>query len=245
MFYRDLQDNTMQTSLGVLHYKKTSFPGKKVVFLHGLGADTMVFKRLIEILPAKIEAYLIDLLGHGESEAPDIDYTVQNQAKAVSEFIKEMEMEQSCYLFGSSYGGWVAATIAQGKYNGLGVVLEDAVGLKEYFEDIAKAFTPEEYRKKVLKDMQFMNPNKKVIDSVLNSDQITSSYLTSASLANIVKPAMVVWGEKDTTVDVKYATLFNEYIKGSTLEIIPEAGHVPHYTHPQKISELLLSFTAH
>ena len=115
---------------------------KKVVFLHGLGADTRVFKRLIEILPAKIEGYLVDLLGHGESEAPNIEYTVENQAKAVGEFIKEMEIEQSCYLFGNSYGGWVAATMAQGKYDGLGVILEDAVGLKEYFEDISKSISP-------------------------------------------------------------------------------------------------------
>jgi pimeloyl-ACP methyl ester carboxylesterase len=241
LLYDNLEDGYVQTSLGRMHFKKTSMPGKKVIFLHGFGANTRAFKKIVEMLPSTIESYLVDLLGHGESEAPEISYTVENQTQALREFMKAKEAEES-YLFGNSYGGWIAALIAQENFKGKGVILEDAVGLKEYFEEIAKNFTESEYKEKVMNEVRFLNPNKRVLDSILNAGKATSSFLTKESLANISKPTMVVWGENDATVDVKYASMFNDYIKGSRLELIKGAGHVPHYTHPERVRDLLLGF---
>lgn len=241
MLYEDLEDGYVQTSLGKIHFKKTVGPGEKVIFLHGAGANTRAFKRLVEILPVNIEAYLVDLLGHGDSEAPSIAYTVENQTLAIREFIEKVGAEQS-YLFGNSYGGWIAALIAQDNHIGKGIILEDAVGLKEYFDDISRSLTPDEYREKLIKDLRFLSSNRKVIESMIDSEKTTASYLTRESLANVSKPTLIIWGENDTTVDVKYASLFNDYIKGSKLEIVKGAGHVPHFTHPDKVKELLLAF---
>jgi pimeloyl-ACP methyl ester carboxylesterase len=241
MAYEDFDDGYVQTSLGRIHFKKSTGSGKKVIFLHGFGSNARSFHKLAELLPeGVIEAYFIDLLGHGDSEAPEMTYTIDKQVQVVREFIKKTGAEDS-YLFGASYGGWIAALIAQGGYEGLGIILEDAVGLKEYFDEVSKRFSPDEYREKALNEVRFLNPREQVADSILRSNT-PDLYLTRESLAKISKPALVVWGEKDTIVEIKYGKMLVEYINGSKLEVVIDSGHVPHYTDPEKVRDILVRF---
>ena len=80
-----------------------------------------------------------------------------------------------------------------------------------------------------------------MIRSAVNA-QPREEYLTRESLSSIVKPTLIIWGSDDKTIDAKYARLFNEYIKGSALEIVWGAGHVAHYTHADEVKGLLLKF---
>ena len=57
-------------------------------------------------------------------------------------------------------------------------------------------------------------------------------------------PALVVWGSDDKIVDSKFANIFARGIKNSRLEVIDKAGHSPHYTHPELVSEMILKFIA-
>lgn len=239
MLYDSLEDCYVQTSLGRMHYKLHA--GKPaIVFLHGFGASTLSYKKLVEQLPDDVGACLIDLLGHGESDAPRIEYTIGRQAQAVKEVTQSLSLQDS-YLFGNSYGGWIAASIAQGNYKGRGIILEDAMGLKEIFDDIEKQGNVEEWKRNWMAKALVFNPKDWVIRSAVN-DQPTGEFLTKESLSGIVKPCLILWGENDRTLDVKYAKLFSEYIKGSVLEIIQGAEHVAHYTHANEVSHQLLKF---
>jgi pimeloyl-ACP methyl ester carboxylesterase len=53
---------------------------------------------------------------------------------------------------------------------------------------------------------------------------------------------LVVWGEKDKIVPVKYAHIFKEKIKDCRLEILPEIGHSPHLEVPEKLAQIIVSF---
>ena len=125
VLYENLEDGYVQTALGKLHYRRHRGE-RTIVFLHGFGANMKAFKRLSELLPDQLGFCLVDLLGHGESEAPRIEYTVGKQAQAVKELLQSLDLQDS-YLFGHSYGGWITASIAQGNYKGRGIILEDAV----------------------------------------------------------------------------------------------------------------------
>ncbi len=241
MRYEDLEDISVQTSLGTLHCKRHRTDGKKIVFLHGFGASTKSFSRLAEQLPDELCVYLVDLLGHGESDAPRIQYTVGKQAQAVKELMQSLDLQESC-IFGHSYGGWVAALIAQGNYKGDGIILEDAMGLKEIFDDIEKT-DAKAWKEKWIAEALIFNPRDWVIRSSAN-DQPASEYLTKEGLSSIVKPALVIWGSDDKTLDVKYAKMFNNYIKGSVLEIVQDAGHVAHYAHAGAVADLIKEFVS-
>jgi pimeloyl-ACP methyl ester carboxylesterase len=240
--YEELGDGYVQTSLGRIHFRKNKGFGSKMIFLHGFGASGKSFHKLCDLLPSSIEAYFVDLLGHGDSDAPAISYTIDKQVRVMKEFMVSIGAQES-YLFGNSYGGWIAALIAQEKgYAGKGIILEDSVGLKEYFEDVFGKMTPQEIKDQVKKEVRFLNPREQVVESILGADTPESLYLTRESLSRISKPSLLLWGAEDKIVDVKYAKIFNSYIKGSRLEIIREAGHAPHYTNPDKVRDLLVSF---
>ncbi len=240
MRYNDLEDGYVQTSIGRIHYKHHGGNGKKVIFLHGLGASTRSFARFIEQLPDNLEVYLLDLLGHGDSEAPQIEYKTSTQVKIVREFLEIKQLEDS-YIFGHSYGAWIAAATAQDDYKGNGIIIEDAPGLADYFEDVKRSGGEEERKENLFKESLKMNPREHVLKSIVYS-RTPDDYLTKDSLSGIVRPTLIIWGSDDKTVDVKYAKLLNDYIKGSTLEIVEGAGHVPHYTHAKAVANLMLKF---
>lgn len=97
MLYDDLEDRYANTSLGRLHYKWRK--GRKtVVFLHGIGGSALTWKRLVEELPEDLGLCLVDLLGHGDSEAPEIKYKVSIQAEAVIDLMEAQAFATRAFL---------------------------------------------------------------------------------------------------------------------------------------------------
>jgi len=243
LLYNNLEDGYAETRLGRLHYKEHKGTTPVVLFLHGIGADTRVWKRLVEKLPDNLGVCLVDLLGHGESDAPEIEYTPSMHVSVVNELMHEKGIEDA-FLFGHSYGAWVAALIAQESLKIRGLILEDAAGLKEHFEDLGREGDVEEIKKEVVKDSLLTNTNEPVIKNMVEH-MFKDDHLTKEMLMGVRRPSLVVWGECDKTVNVKYASIFASYMAGSRLEIIEGAGHNPHFTNPDKVCELLLRFISH
>ena len=240
MLYDGLEDLFRETGLGRVHYKRRRGSGTEVLFLHGLAASTQTWARLIERLPASLGVCLIDLLGHGKSDAPEMDYTVAAQARMVTEFIG-LEGLGDCYLFGHSYGGQVAASMAQGKFKGRGMMLEEPAGLKDQYDDLARDGRLEKVIEEEAREARILNLDERVAKSILGNGP--KECLTGESLGLVSTPTLLLWGGMDKGVPIKYGSLFNKYIRGSRLEVIEGAGHVPHYTHPDEVAKAILEFT--
>ncbi len=239
-FNKDFEDGRVNTTLGALHYKRHKGDGKTIVFLHGFGASVLSWKRAMELLPSDYNVYLIDLLGHGLSDAPEIDYTVKAQAETLWEFF-EAENLSGFYLVGHSYGGWIAAYYTS-KYSIAGLVLEDATGLKEAFDQIVAAGREEEFKKTFFKlAMGFAGNKEYVVRSILDSD-FNEDQLTDDVLAEISEPTLIIWGSRDIMLSPENAKLFKSKIKNSTIDIISGAGHDGHYTNPQEFVDYLIGF---
>jgi len=240
MLLEDLDTGYARTSLGMMHYRQHSGGGKKIVFIHGFAASTKSWVRLVDELPESLDMCFVDLLGHGLSDAPKIEYTVANQAKAINEFLALKGM-QDAYLFGHSYGGWVAAQLAQSGSGGAGMILEDAMGLQDYFDDLARQDLTKSFNERWREEARILGMGEDVAESAIRSDRAGEA-LTEASLSAVSVPALIIWGDGDNIVPIKYAQLFSKYIKGSELETLAGAGHVPHYTNAKQVAELLLHF---
>ena len=76
---------------------------------------------------------------------------------------------------------------------------------------------------------------KETIKNVLEEDLLPD-------LSKIKIKTLIIWGDKDRMVPVKYAHIFNENIKDSKLEILPKIGHSPHLEVPEKLSSLVTQF---
>jgi pimeloyl-ACP methyl ester carboxylesterase len=60
----------------------------------------------------------------------------------------------------------------------------------------------------------------------------------------ISAPTLIVWGASDKIASPRYAEAFAEKIKGSRVEIVPEAGHLPHEEQSAQVADLVTTFLA-
>jgi pimeloyl-ACP methyl ester carboxylesterase len=251
MIFEDLESKIVETQYGRIH-ALTHMPesAKHVfVFLHGLRADVRSWKRLIPYLDDDWGIVLLDMLGHGESDAPHMDYTPEVQARAVSDAALQL-VPCSYILVGNSYGGWITA---YGSANGIygnnisGIVLEDSAGLREEMEDTLKSITYEEFYDMQIKKLSMLNRNEVkcsrdyVVSSIIGKEK--SKYLLGREeLGRIKSRCLIVWGTDDKTIDKKYAGYFNDYISGSELVLVDGGGHVPHFSKPSEFANALKRF---
>jgi pimeloyl-ACP methyl ester carboxylesterase len=81
--------------------------GPPLVLLHPLGADRRVWHPVVERLRDRRELVVVDLPGFGDSAPLNKTPTPAALARAISEFLESIEIEQP-HVAGISLGGWVA-----------------------------------------------------------------------------------------------------------------------------------------
>src|ERR671934_262745 len=55
-------------------------------------------------------------------------------------------------------------------------------------------------------------------------------------------PTHIIWGDGDRIIPPAYAEAFHRLIPGSTLTMIPKAGHLPHVEQAEAVAEAIQSF---
>lgn len=234
----EFEESYFSSRHGRIHYTHHKGTGNSIIFLHGFAGSIKTWTRLMERLPDGLDIFLVDLLGHGASDSPDIDYTLQMHYECLSDFVDNLTSGHPV-LFGHSYGGWLAAYYAAEKGNLSGLVLEDSSGIKEFHEERITA-NPE-FREQMIRNGMELNPRENVLRSMLGTDN-TEEYLTRSRLEAIDSRTMVIWGAQDITVNVKYADWFRNHIRNCRVEILPNEKHTPHYTNPEAVARLLIDF---
>ena len=122
-----IEDRTITAGGYRLHYLEAG-RGSPVVLLHGLGADSRVWRQVLPDLAANYHVYALDLPGFGQSEKPEIAYRVGTLADSASAFIDAAKINAPVVV-GHSLGGWAAALLAMRHPDRLGkLVLVDAAG---------------------------------------------------------------------------------------------------------------------
>ena len=64
----------------------------------------------------------------------------------------------------------------------------------------------------------------------------------SSDLKTMGKPALIIWGEKDAQIPLKFARRLHREIPASRLVIIPEAGHMVLFDASQQVADALSDF---
>ena len=238
-YEKDFQDIEFNTEYGSIHCKHHSGSSDPIILIHGLAASTKTWTRLLSYLPQTLDVYLVDLLGHGKSDAPETEYTVHIQVEILRALVQKQNLD-NVYLFGHSYGGWVAAVYAK-SYPTKGIIIEDSAGLEEFYMEVKGAESRKKYKEDLIKKALALDAKKHVIEAILD-DEFIEGQLEAKDLKLIKVPTLIIWGSDDNVIDVKFSRIFRNEIKGSRLSIIQGARHTPHYTNSEEVSKLLLGF---
>lgn len=85
--------------------------GEPLILLHGGGGYAEAYLQNLIPLSEHFHVYAIDMLGHGFTDAPDVDYGIPLFVEHVKNFMDGAGIERA-HISGESWGGWVTAWLA-------------------------------------------------------------------------------------------------------------------------------------
>lgn len=237
----ELEKGYRKTSYGYMFYRHRPGRGRALVMLHGLGASSGTWKKLIRFLPNDSDVFMPDLIGHGRSDAPDVEYDISVQLQSVSDFIISLRLDKPVVL-GNSYGAWVAGLYAAQSSAG-GIILEDSAGLEPFAEHLRDTAKESAYRSWLLDESLKICPDRPhVMSSIINN--MDRGTITSGTLSKIRCKTLIIWGSLDSVVPSSLGNWLAEEIEGSKLAIIDGADHVPHLSRPDVVGSVVSEFLA-
>ncbi|MEG4801861.1 alpha/beta hydrolase [Microcoleus sp. ARI1-B5] len=108
--YSPLRNSRVKLSVGQIFWREVG-QGPSLVFLHGSWDDSSQWLRTIEHLSPYYQCFAPDLLGFGDSERPNVHYSIDLEVECLAQYLDTLKLRQ-VYLIAHSVGGWVAAGYA-------------------------------------------------------------------------------------------------------------------------------------
>ena len=212
--------------------------GEPVVFLHGWGCSSDVFKVVGRSISKKYMVYLIDFPGFGKSTLSDYVIDVKMMASIIDGFFKAFRINNPV-IIGHSYGGRVAAEYARYNKNISKLVLIDSAGIKRF--SFIKFFKVRLYKfkKSLYKITKRVMKYNELITRSGSSDYVSAGVIQKRMLIAAVNynqkhvfkcikcETLLIWGSNDKSTPLKDGKLINRLIQNSSLVIIPNSGHFP------------------
>ncbi|MGC8505606.1 MAG: alpha/beta fold hydrolase [Thermoplasmata archaeon] len=222
------------TSLGNISYlhRNGRLP---LIFLHGLGGTGNSWIKLNRYLDSRFELFMVDLLGHGRSDKPDIEYSIHNQCEFITEFVNVSGIKPFG-LLGNSYGGWIAAKLATGYVQSHYLYLVDSAGINP---TVGESGASDAFLDMLMKISRYNR--REIMRKIIMSNSRTNEKLDPDGLHNLKARTIIIWGEDDNIIPLKYGMKFHEMIPESLFFKIDGAGHIPQVTHPERVSEIINS----
>ena len=128
---QQLRNSRMKLSRGRIFWREIG-EGAAVVLLHGSWQDSGQWVGVMDYLRQDHHCFAPDLLGFGDSEHPQIHYSIDFEVECLAEYLEALKLRH-VYLVGHSLGAWVAASYAL-KYpdqiGGLVLLAPEGVQLK-------------------------------------------------------------------------------------------------------------------
>jgi pimeloyl-ACP methyl ester carboxylesterase len=243
-----------------------------ILFIHGLGASSLVWRDYPQALSNKFHSIVIDLIGFGESDKPKENYTVSFFSQIIKDFINEMNVgpAEKISIIGHSLGGYIAIDFALSNREKVErLVLFDSSGLlknptpllTEYLNAVKTVDSDLRYKRitKVLGNL-YAHPSRLLpivvdifvyfIEKPGAIDAFESAFVNSTSTSidlnqiNKLKDlrCLILWGEKDNLIPVSFAEQFKTIMASAEIEIIKDAGHAPFVEKPAIVYQRLLDF---
>jgi len=214
--------------------------GREVVlFIHGAGGGQYTWSYQKAFFEKRFSPIIIELPGHGASEGEG-EEEIGRYAEHVYSFLKALAVS-NVFLVGHSMGGAITQTLAvkhaeviKGiilvgtgvKLRVLPLILNE---IKTNFEETVRKInelsffreTPPWLMERSIAGLMRCQPE------VLYGDYLACDRFDMMNeVEKIDLPTLILCGQEDGMTPVKYSQFLLQRIKGSRLEILPDAGHM-------------------
>lgn len=243
--------------------------GEPLMLLHGFGGNKDNFVRAARYLTPHYRVILPDNTGFGESSHdPAADYSPDAQASRLHALAQALGIK-TLDLGGNSMGGQIAlayAALYPAEVKSLWLL--DTAGIWSAPESELRKVIRETGRNPlmiqneddfaglfpfVMNDPPFI---PRPIRDVMARERINNFSLEQKIFAQIAAdsveervtglatPALIVWGDRDRTLNVGTAEILHKLMPNSQVIIMPGIGHLPMIERPQQSVEDYLKFRA-
>lgn len=229
-----------------------------IVFIHGSGDNARIWRMQIEALSQHMpgRVYAIDLPGHGQradSFAEGAEVSILDYAQVAHKIVfEELGLKQPI-IAGHSLGGAVALMMGLEYGPELGGLILIGTGARlRVLPALLEATKNETQEAKTLLAELSVAPNNAsalpATDAERGAGQPGMLYRDLAAcnvfdvmarMEEISLPALIIVGADDKLTPVKYARYLHEHLPGSTLHIIPNAGHYVMREQPEAVNAAL------
>lgn len=236
-----------------------------IVFVHGFGGDLNSWLFNQEALAAERPTHALDLPAHGASQPIVGDGDLAELAGSVLGALDALVLER-VHLVGHSLGGalalWLAAKEPQ-RVLSLTLIAPACVGEAidaDYVEGFLTADRRRELKAvlgrlfadpaRVTKDMIEGVQRFKRLDGVVGALGVIARRLFPDGrqaedlrplLADVAAPILVIWGAEDGILPASQARALDSAVK---VEIVPDAGHMPHMEAAASVNRLIAAHAA-
>jgi len=236
--------------------------GDPVIFAHAFLDNCSVWKAQIDVLAQKHTVILYDHRGHGKSDKPKGDYSVQTLADDLNGLILALKLDRVT-LVGNSIGGMTVLTLALNHPDRVSklVLVCTTPRLTIQLPVIGSilgrlcSLFPYGMFARTVQRTKIYRPSKEATNQALERAMQVSRYAAykcwrsllanydiRSQVSRIKVPTLIVAGEKDWSIPIKMSRFLHSSIEGSRLEVISDCGHLPMIEKPEEFNNILTGF---
>ena len=243
----------------------------KLIFLHGTGGHAEAFLRNLDAHAEHFDTVLIDYLGHGWTDKPDVAYEMPDYCDHLAATMDALGFSKSS-ICGESMGGWIAAWFAIHNPDRVerlvlntmgGATMNSQVMQTVYEKTLAAVEHPETLTRPRLEWLMadpsvvsddlvacrtriYAQPGmKETMRKILclqEEEPRRRNLMTPDNMGKITAPTLVIWTSKDPTASVEIGREIASWVPESKFAVMENCGHWPQYEKPDEYNKLSLDF---
>jgi pimeloyl-ACP methyl ester carboxylesterase len=236
---------------------------KNLILIHGLGASAERWEHVIPNFAKDYRVIVPDLIGFGQSDKPLVDYTTAYLGKFIKKFLAHIGI-MKVSIIGSSLGGQIAIDFTSDNPTKVDkLVLVSPSGIMKHSTPALDAYimaamypnndsaeyafqimsgqknVDENTVKGFVERMKLPNAKMAFMSTLLG---LKDAEIISQKLSTINSPTLIVWGENDPVIPIKYASSFISGINDCRFVKMLGCGHTPYVEKPDKFYQSVSEF---
>lgn len=267
MHYAEKRITIGTKKLDVSYIDEGAANAPAIIFIHGFPLNKAMWNKQIAVLKHNYRVVAYDVRGHGNTNVGDSDFSIELFVNDLLGLMDVLKINK-CKLCGFSMGGYIALNAVENYADRFEAIIlcdtnciqdtpEAKDGRMKAIESI-KSSGLEQYAddslKKLFAPISFSNQIEEIaiVRNMIVTTAEQSLFKTLHALAerkesctnlhNINVPALILVGKEDAITSPDVAMSMHEKIKGSTIHIIDNAGHLSNMENPNLFNEQLTKF---
>jgi pimeloyl-ACP methyl ester carboxylesterase len=225
-----------------------------------------------DLVNAGFSVLRYDLYGRGYSDRPVTDYTLDLYLTQLTQLLDHLTIDQPIHIVGLSQGAPIAAAFTNrnpdqvetltlidplitdvqpadilpmglsliGEYI-TRVVLVPHILPASQADDLHHPENYPDWEQRYRDQLRYKGFTRAILSSIRHLPQMRPMQEYRA-VAAVGIPIQLIWGRHDQTIPYADIESFMAQLPHTQLHIIEDAGHIPHFEHPEVVNPLIVAF---